>query len=101
MTEHALPTAGHAYSPDESAFMYRGACRSYDPRLWDTDTRKGKTAVRGKSLIVGGTKISRAEAIEFAKNVCSSCPVRLECRAFIGNHPQDEGIWAGLLPEER
>jgi hypothetical protein len=97
-----LPTAGHLYNPDEYGFMSEGACRSQDPRMWDTTTtRRGTTAVRGKSLILAGKRVRQAEVIVRAKAVCESCPVLLECQTFIERYPEDEGIWAGLLPEER
>jgi WhiB family transcriptional regulator, redox-sensing transcriptional regulator len=97
-----LPTAGHDYHPDEYGFMSRGSCRAHDPRMWDTvTTRNGTTAIRGKSLILAGKRVGQAEVIVRAKRVCEGCPVRLECQSFIERYPEDEGIWAGLLPEER
>jgi hypothetical protein len=96
-----LPTAGHDYSPDEVAFMTDGKCRKFDPAYWDTNTRNGKTGVRGKYVIIGGQRVRVADQIEFARNVCSSCAVLAQCEAFIVKYPEDEGIWAGLLPEER
>lgn len=97
-----LPTAGHDYHPDEYNFMMLGACKAHDPRLFDTvTTKKGTTAIRGKYVDLVGGPIKQAQAIVLAKAVCASCPVRLECQTFIERYPQDEGIWAGLLPEER
>lgn len=96
-----LPSAGYDYSPEMTKFMSSGACRKHDPRFWETNTRDGRTPVRGLTLTIGNEVISRADAIEFARNICSGCPVSLKCKEFIRTYPNDEGIWAGLLPEER
>jgi hypothetical protein len=96
-----LPTAGHDYSPDEVAFMQDGLCRNFDPLYWDTNTRNGHTGVRGKYVRIRGEDIRVADQIEFARNICFMCPVRDACKDFIRKYPEEEGIWAGLLPEER
>jgi WhiB family transcriptional regulator, redox-sensing transcriptional regulator len=36
-----------------------------------------------------------------AKGVCWRCDVRAECFSWVLDHPQEEGIWAGLDPVER
>lgn len=89
-----------SYKPDELSFMDDGACRDYDPGLFDTDTNKGRTARRGM-VAVGSTTMKKKAQIDLAKSVCRLCPVLSECRAYITVYPEDEGIWAATLPEER
>lgn len=87
---------------DDMMFMRNAACRNHDPRLFETNTTsQGKTPVDKVFITVNGRKISRADAIARAKKTCSSCPVKLDCKDFIEKYPTPEGIWAGLLPEER
>lgn len=38
--------------------------------------------------------------IRMAKEMCSACPIRLECLQFAVQHPQ-RGIWGGLTQNER
>lgn len=103
-----LPARGAAYDPREIAFMGSGLCqgtdpatgRPYDPRIWDTNTNKGTSTGRG-TVTVDGASRPKYEVIERARMLCIQCPVLHECYAFIMAHPEDEGIWAGLLPEER
>lgn len=93
---------GHpaSYNPDEVVFMDFGACKTVDPNLFNTETKRGRTALRG-SVVIGGTKVKKREQIERARSVCRSCPVLSECAAFIKRYPEDEGVWAATLPEER
>lgn len=95
-----LPQRGAPYSPDEVVFMDFGACKSQPPGLFDTNTAKGKTSMRG-TVCIGGTTIRKRQQIERAKRTCAGCQVRDECLEFIQKYPEPEGIWAGLLPEER
>lgn len=89
-----------AFKPDELLFMDDGACRDYEPGLFDTDTNKGHTALRGRVTVMG-REMSKKAAIALAKSVCGLCPVQWECELFVTRYPQDEGIWAGMIPEER
>lgn len=95
-----LPRRRTPYDASEIAFMDSGACRAHDPRFWDTNTSKGRTTLRG-TVKIGGTELPKQEAVEFARHVCTGCPVLGECREFIGKYPEGEGIWAALMPEER
>jgi hypothetical protein len=36
-------------------------------------------------------------AVRAAKDVCSRCLVRWECRRFAESHPGTQGIWAGRV----
>lgn len=89
-----------AFHPDELKFMDDGACRAYDPGMFDTDTNKGNTAMRTR-VVLHGEDMPKSRAIEIAKRVCRLCPVLEECRAYVAMYPQDEGIWAATIPEER
>ena len=95
-----LPERGAPYDVNEAAFMDRGACRSHDPALFDTNTAKGCTSLRG-SVRVAGEVLRKRDQIEKAREVCRACPVLSACAAFIKQHPEPEGIWAATLPEER
>jgi hypothetical protein len=95
-----LPERGAPYSPDEVVFMDFGSCKTQPPALFDTNTAKGKTSVRG-SVCIAGKTMRKSEAIDKARQVCAGCPVIDECRAFISKYPEQEGVWAGTLPEER
>lgn len=104
-----LPSAGHPHDPNETKFMDDGLCnglnprtgRRFDPAMWDTVTRDGKTSIRGKYVVIDGARRRQRDVISEAIGVCGQCPVRSECKSFITAHPEPEGIWAGLLPEER
>lgn len=93
---------GHpaSYNPSEVVFMDFGACKTKDPNLFNTDTKRGRTALRG-SVVIGGKKMRKRDQVELAKTVCRSCPVLDECAAFIKKYPEGEGVWAATLPEER
>lgn len=74
------------------------ACVGYDPKYWDTSTRRGRTSRMGK-VRIAGVKMPRQVQIAKAKAVCASCPVITACLAM-GLH-EEEGIWGGKLPDER
>lgn len=85
-----------------AGFMTRASCRKQPAALFDTDTLPGgRTPIRGMTARVDGIDIPREEAVEAARNICRACPVKSECLAYVRRHPEPQGIWAGLLPEER
>lgn len=63
----------------------RGACRNHDPELFFNDT-KGPMA---------------QAAADLAKTICRRCTVRRQCLLWIGENPQEFGIFAGLTAAER
>jgi WhiB family redox-sensing transcriptional regulator len=63
----------------------RAACRNEDPELWFP------TGTDGPALL---------QIVE-AKAVCVACPVVTQCLTYALQHGLDDGIWAGLTPEER
>ena len=51
-------------------------CRVYDPELWFAE---------------------RPEQVEFAKTLCGTCPLRLECLAGALERGEPWGVWGGQL----
>lgn len=43
----------------------------------------------------------RESAIEAAKALCKSCPIKWQCFEYATETGQQHGIWAGTLPHER
>jgi hypothetical protein len=58
----------------------QAACKRMEPNLWFPSR--------------GGTS-------EFALEVCSMCPVKIECAEYAIPDPGLQGIWGGLMKEER
>lgn len=44
---------------------------------------------------------TRAYAINVAKALCDTCPIKNECFTYAHESNQRYGIWAGTLPSER
>lgn len=63
----------------------RAICRDTDPDLFFPVGTTGHALVQ----------------IDRAKQVCSECPVRVECLEFALETNQDSGIWGGTSEEER
>lgn len=63
-------------------WMDNAACRNplYDPEWWFADVSHA---------------VDRARAMA----ICKRCPVRVECAQLGTGYP--EGIWGGLMPEQR
>ena len=51
-------------------------CREYDPELWFAE---------------------RPEQVEFAKTLCGTCPLRVECLAGALERGEPWGVWGGQL----
>jgi WhiB family transcriptional regulator, redox-sensing transcriptional regulator len=47
------------------------------------------------------SRAERAEREEAAKEICRSCPVRVECLDHAMRHDERYGIWGGLTDVER
>lgn len=95
-----LPERGAPYDPDEAAFMSYGACTQVEPVIFDTNTIRGVTSLRG-SVTLNSKRVSKSEVVQMARDVCNSCPVLADCRSFVTKYPEPFGIWAAMLPEER
>ncbi len=61
------------------------ACRGAEPELF---------------FPISATTAS-ASAVERAKLVCASCPVRSACLSYALDHRQEQGIWGGTTEDER
>ena len=61
-------------------WVEQGLCRHYYFDAWFSDARP---------------------LIEFAKNICQSCPVRTDCLNYALNTNERHGIWGGLSYLER
>ncbi len=61
------------------------ACRDIDPNLFFP------VGVTGDAV----------EQIATAKDICSGCPVRLECLDFAITSNQEFGVWGGTSEDER
>lgn len=61
------------------------ACRDIDPNLFFP------IGVTGDAI----------EQIATAKEICSACPVRLECLDFAITSNQEFGVWGGTSEDER
>lgn len=48
----------------------------------------------------GDTK-STAEEQTYARTICAGCPVSAECMKYAMDHPELEGIWAGMDYKQR
>lgn len=48
-----------------------------------------------------GTKSQLRFKVLRAKEICSSCPVRVECLRHSVEHQEEYGIWGGLTAQER
>ena len=70
---------GRMIVPPES-WMKQGACRGLDPNLFFPIYEKD-------------------EAVP--KEVCSTCPVRIECLEYSLERREDHGIWGGTTEKER
>lgn len=74
------------------------SCVGLEPKFWDTTTRNGHTSRLG-SVRISGVRVPRMKQISYAKTICATCPVRGLCLELGREEP--EGIWGGLLPDER
>ena len=46
-------------------------------------------------------ELSTASAEAFARNLCLSCPVMMECLRHAVANKETLGVWGGMLPAER
>lgn len=72
----------HAPRPD---WMANGACRNLDP----------------SSFFPDGSTGGWAPVIQYAKDICATCPVIATCREWALDTRQAYGIWGGLTEQER
>lgn len=65
----------------------KARCRNFDPKLFDTSTKQGRTVVTKET--------------ERAQEICLGCPVMMDCLIHAAFYEINTGIWGGLTPEER
>lgn len=70
---------------DSHTWMTKGACRTEDP----------------SSFFPDGSTGSWAPVIQYAKDICATCPVLATCRTWALDTVQPYGIWGGLTEQER
>lgn len=63
-----------------------GNCRGRDTSIWFLDDHK---SAEGK------------KSAKEAKEICSTCPVRIQCLNYAIVNKERFGIWGGLTPHER
>lgn len=64
----------------------RAACIEADPGLFYPDTPVG---------------VNHRQAYAAAREVCGTCPVKLDCLEYAMHERETEGMWGGLTPLER
>ncbi len=73
------------------------ASRSLESPRWQR--RAACRTIATAAFFPSGNYTRLAE--EHAKDVCASCPVRVQCLAFAMEHGEPFGIWGGRTAEER
>ncbi len=68
-------------------WQLHGSCRGLDSSVFFSPEGE-----RGRS---------RSVRVRRAKSICSSCPVRAECRKFALAAGEQYGIWGGMSEDER
>lgn len=72
-------------------WMADAACRGANPEVWFPTNASGKSR---RSRFIDAD-------IEYARSICIGCPVREDCLSYARATGELQGIWGGLLPEER
>lgn len=73
----------HSVQPDP-VWQNQAACRSYDPAIWFPAWYQ-----------------DNQPQVKKARRICRACPVLADCRRFVDEQPQSDGIWAAMTPSER
>lgn len=63
------------------------ACNGMDGSLFDTITASGVTVIDSD--------------VELARDICTACPVMLDCLRHAVRFAIPDGVWGGLVAEER
>jgi len=84
-----MPQQPLAQVPVDSTWFWQehGLCREADPLLFFHPQNE-----RG---------LARIRRDREAKNVCSRCPVRMECADYAVRAREPYGVWGGLSEEDR
>jgi len=70
---------------------------------WDWQQRASCRTMSSETFffVDGERGESRKKREALAKEICSTCPVILECRRFASKAEEPYGIWGGLSEDER
>lgn len=69
---------------DDALWMQDASCRDEDPEMFFPEPGVGML-----------------DQIATAKEVCSTCPVRMECLAYAIDNRIEYGVWGGLTRNQR
>ncbi len=89
-----------AQMADQAQWIEDAECRDWPPDLFDTMTvtrKSGDTKV--KVTLVPDE--DAAANIKLAREVCTGCPVMMDCLRHAVRFGVDHGVWGGMLVEER
>lgn len=68
---------------------------------WRTEAACRDTAVDPDIFFNDSESFLGRSMSGLAKSVCARCPVVDICRAWVADHPQEFGVWAGMTTKER
>ena len=89
-----------AQMADQRRWVYDAECQDWPPDLFDTMTVTRK-AGGGKVRVTLIPDEETADNIKLAREVCTGCPVMMQCLRHAVQFDVDHGIWGGMLVEER
>lgn len=73
--------------------MYLAACAGHpDPDIFFPEVTQGR-GHQGRAI--------HSPAAKAAREICASCPVRVDCQSFALDNDGIVGIWGGLLATQR
>lgn len=78
------------------SWMGRAACRGVDLEIFYPAYPTRSEGGRSRAVIAAAMS-----AVAEAKQVCASCPVIGECRAYALAAREEYGVWGGLSAEDR
>lgn len=85
----------------DEVWRLRAQCRpgnGHDPETWFPPPRASAEATNHQRRIA---QLRRAEQINRAVAVCLQCAVRRQCLDYAIANGEDDGIWGGLVEEQR
>ena len=89
-----------AQMADQRRWVYDAECQDHPPGLFDTMTVTRK-AGDGKVRVTLIPDEETEENIKLAREICTTCPVMMQCLRHAVRFNVDHGVWGGMLVEER
>ena len=89
-----------AQMADQRRWVDDAECQDHPPGLFDTMTVTRK-AGDGKVKVTLVPDADAAENIKLAREICTTCPVMMDCLRHAVRFKVDHGVWGGMLVEER